>query len=40
MRKWNLKSVMKEEIVINGIKTSENYNGPREHKLICTKLLD
>lgn len=29
-----------EEIVINGVKTSKNYNGPGEHKLICTKLLD
>lgn len=29
-----------EEIVINGIKTSKNYNGPGEHKLICTKQLD
>lgn len=29
-----------KEIVINGVKTIENYNGPGEHKLICSKLLD
>lgn len=29
-----------EEIIINGVKTSKNYNGPGEHKLICTKILD
>ncbi len=29
-----------KEIVINGVKTIKNYNGPGEHKLICTKLLD
>ncbi len=28
------------EIVVNGVKTIKNYNGPGEHKLICTKLLD
>ena len=29
-----------KEIVINGIKTIKNYNGPGEHKLILTKLLE
>jgi len=29
-----------KEIVINGVKTVKNYNGPGEHKLICTKLLE
>lgn len=27
------------EIIINGVKTIKNYNGPGEHKLICTKQL-
>lgn len=29
-----------QEIIINGVKTIKNYNGPGEHKLICTKQLD
>lgn len=29
-----------EEIVINGVKSVKNYNGPGEHKLICTKLME
>jgi ribosomal protein S18 acetylase RimI-like enzyme len=28
------------EIIISGVKTIKNYNGPGEHKLICTKLLE
>lgn len=27
-------------IIVNGFKTSKNYDGPGEHKLICTKILD
>ena len=29
-----------KEIVINGVKAIKNYNGPGEHKLILTKLLE
>ncbi|HTX60887.1 MAG TPA: GNAT family N-acetyltransferase [Methanobacterium sp.] len=29
-----------KEIIINGVNTIKNYNGPGEHKLICTKLLE
>jgi ribosomal protein S18 acetylase RimI-like enzyme len=29
-----------KEIVINGVKTIKNYNGPGEHKLILTKLME
>lgn len=29
-----------KEMVINGVKTIKNYNGPGEHKLILTKLLE